>query len=89
MINTLGSKIRAVLFDFDGVIVDSSKDIASSVNETLVNFGFKKLPEATIISFVGNGAYDWQHTITPVQLHSRGVPPPSLPRSSSRSTPPQ
>ena len=35
--------IRVVLFDFDGVIVDSSKDIAEAVNKTFSHFGYVKL----------------------------------------------
>lgn len=49
-------KFSAVLFDFDGVIVDSGADIASAVNSTLVHFGYGELPEALLVSFVGSGA---------------------------------
>ena len=48
--------IRGLLFDFDGVIANTAKDIAQSVNATLENFGFDPLSQEQIIIFVGNGA---------------------------------
>lgn len=48
--------IRVVLFDFDGVIIDSSKDIASAVNKTFSHFGYGVLSETEIIKNVGHGA---------------------------------
>ena len=47
---------QAVLFDLDGVIINSGADIAASVNAALKHFGYKTLPEDILISFVGNGA---------------------------------
>ncbi|WP_428770223.1 HAD-IA family hydrolase [Treponema sp. HNW] len=48
--------LQAVLFDLDGVLIDSGADIASSVNAALTHFGYKEEPQDTIISFVGDGA---------------------------------
>ena len=48
--------IRIVLFDFDGVIIDSSKDIAAAVNKTFSHFGYGELSETEIIKHVGHGA---------------------------------
>ena len=48
--------IRIVLFDFDGVIIDSSKDIAAAVNQTFSYFGYGSLTEPEIIKNVGHGA---------------------------------
>ena len=48
--------IRVVLFDFDGVIIDSSKDIAAAVNQTFSHFGYGNLTEPEIIKNVGHGA---------------------------------
>lgn len=58
MTDSLKTKVRTVLFDFDGVIVDSRKDIASSVNVTLEHFGYLPLSEEKIIGFVGHGAHN-------------------------------
>ena len=48
--------LQTVLFDLDGVLIDSGDDIAASVNATLVRFGYKEEPQDVIIGFVGDGA---------------------------------
>lgn len=48
--------IRAVVFDLDGTLIDSRGDIAAAVNHTLLASGRAALSEATIASFVGDGA---------------------------------
>ncbi len=50
------SEINAIIFDFDGVIVDSGEDIANAVIYTLKLFDMPMLPESEIISYVGRGA---------------------------------
>ncbi len=47
---------RAVIFDLDGTVLDSLKDIADNVNKTLDKFGNRRLSLAEIKSIVGNGA---------------------------------
>lgn len=49
-------RIRAVIFDCDGVVIDSGADMAAAINATLEHFDMKQLPEQQIVSFVGNGA---------------------------------
>lgn len=49
-------KIQAVIFDCDGVIINSASDIASAVNMALEHFNLNRIPEEKIVSFVGNGA---------------------------------
>ena len=48
-------KFTPILFDLDGTLVDSGKDIALAANRTLVRLGLPELPEEEIISFVGDG----------------------------------
>jgi phosphoglycolate phosphatase len=48
--------IRLVVFDLDGTLVDSRRDIAESANETLVSFGAPPLSEEVIGRMVGDGA---------------------------------
>lgn len=48
-------RFTPVLFDLDGTLVDSGKDIAEACNRTLVRLGLETLPEAEIISYVGDG----------------------------------
>ena len=49
-------KVQAVLFDMDGVIINSGADISLSVNAALEAFGYKTLPKDVLVSFVGDGA---------------------------------
>ncbi|MGI9952126.1 HAD family hydrolase [Moorellaceae bacterium AZ2] len=48
-------RVKAVVFDLDGTLVDSRKDIALAANRTLRDLGLPPLPEETIVSFVGGG----------------------------------
>ena len=45
-----------VIFDLDGTLVDSVKDLCEAVNATRVSMGLAALPEETVASYVGNGA---------------------------------
>lgn len=47
---------NAVIFDFDGVLINSVQDIAHAVNATLVQFGAKPIAEKQIANFIGDGA---------------------------------
>ncbi len=44
-----------ILFDLDGTLIDSGRDIAISVNLTLDEINLPRLSESQIIRFVGNG----------------------------------
>lgn len=45
-----------LLFDLDGTLVDSRRDISEACNATLVSHGRTALPFETIMSMVGDGA---------------------------------
>ena len=45
-----------IIFDLDGTLIDSSKDLAISMNATREHFGLPPLDPALIYSYVGNGA---------------------------------
>ena len=47
--------IELIMFDLDGTLVDSMKDIANAGNFTLENFGLKTKSIQEIISYVGEG----------------------------------
>src|SRR5207247_10267733 len=49
-------KLRLLVFDLDGTLVDSRVDLANSVNAMLRNFGRAELPLEVIASYVGDGA---------------------------------
>jgi 2-phosphoglycolate phosphatase len=56
--NRVNIPLKAVLFDLDGTLVDSVKDLAESVNFTRQHYGLDRLPDSTIMAFVGNGVYN-------------------------------
>lgn len=49
-------KLKLLVFDLDGTLIDSAQDLCNSVNASLAQFGRKQLPDPAIASFVGNGA---------------------------------
>jgi phosphoglycolate phosphatase len=49
-------KIKAVLFDLDGTLLDTIDDIADSANYTLEHFGYPTHPVGAYRHFVGQGA---------------------------------
>lgn len=48
--------MRAVLFDLDGTLLDTLPDIARSLNETLLFYGYPACPLAQVRMYVGDGA---------------------------------
>jgi phosphoglycolate phosphatase len=49
-------RIRLIVFDLDGTLIDSARDLCNSVNAALEHMGRPHLPDHIIASFVGNGA---------------------------------
>ena len=49
-------RLKLLVFDLDGTLIDSAQDLCNSVNASLAEFGMKPLPDPTIAGFVGNGA---------------------------------
>lgn len=49
-------RIRLLIFDLDGTLIDSKTDLALSVNATLRHLGRPPLDNETIYSYVGQGA---------------------------------
>jgi phosphoglycolate phosphatase len=50
------SNIRALIFDLDGTLIDSERDLVDSTNAMLSALGRPELPPATISSYIGHGA---------------------------------
>lgn len=46
---------RLLVFDLDGTLIDSRRDLCNSVNATLEHLGRPPLPEAVIASYIGDG----------------------------------
>ncbi|MDP9266805.1 MAG: HAD-IA family hydrolase [Acidobacteriota bacterium] len=49
-------KIKLVIFDLDGTLVDSRLDLANSINAMLKHFGKAELPCDVIAGYIGDGA---------------------------------
>ncbi len=50
------SSIRALIFDLDGTLIDSKRDLIRSVNAMLREMGREQLHEDTISGYIGHGA---------------------------------
>jgi phosphoglycolate phosphatase len=50
------SSIRALIFDLDGTLIDSKRDLIHSVNAMLREMGRAELPEEIISGYIGHGA---------------------------------
>jgi phosphoglycolate phosphatase len=64
---------RLFVFDLDGTLVDSLRDLADSANALLVECGARPLSEAAIGGMVGDGAA----TLVARALAAAAVPPPA------------
>lgn len=49
-------RIRLIVFDLDGTLIDSRTDLTSSINAMLTEFGRQPLPEEIIAMYIGDGA---------------------------------
>ena len=48
--------LRAFLFDLDGTLIDSKRDLVNSVNFMLREMKRDELPLETVASYIGHGA---------------------------------
>lgn len=49
-------RLKLLVFDLDGTLIDSAQDLCNSVNATLAHFGHAPLLDEEIASFIGDGA---------------------------------
>jgi phosphoglycolate phosphatase len=49
------TSFQLLVFDFDGTLVDTKKDIADSVNRALKELGLRMLDHETLFTFIGKG----------------------------------
>ncbi len=49
-------KIKLVIFDLDGTLIDSQRDLANAVNAMLQHFGRPELSSEVIARYIGDGA---------------------------------
>jgi len=50
------ARLKLLVFDLDGTLIDSAQDLCNSVNAALKEFNLAPLPDPVIAGFVGNGA---------------------------------
>jgi phosphoglycolate phosphatase len=48
--------LRLIVFDLDGTLIDSRRDLADSANALLADFERPPLPDAAVVAMVGEGA---------------------------------
>jgi len=56
MITPNFSSVRALIFDLDGTLIDSRRDLIGSVSATLREMGREELHEDTLSGYIGHGA---------------------------------
>jgi phosphoglycolate phosphatase len=49
-------RLKLLVFDLDGTLIDSAQDLCNSVNATLERFGRPHLTDELIATYIGNGA---------------------------------
>lgn len=55
MSESLNYSYPLVVFDLDGTLVDSAGDIAEALNRTLEDWHLPRVPEATVLTWIGDG----------------------------------
>ena len=63
-------EVDAVIFDLDGTLIDSSRDIAWAVNKTLRDIGFGELSYDVIKSYIGWGVKMLLEQAIPKERHN-------------------
>ncbi|MBD3263503.1 MAG: HAD-IA family hydrolase [Candidatus Omnitrophica bacterium] len=58
MINNKTVNVKLIIFDLDGTLIDSRRDIVNAVSFTLHKFGIREKGFEEIISYVGTGSRD-------------------------------
>ncbi|MBN2162136.1 MAG: HAD-IA family hydrolase [Pontiellaceae bacterium] len=48
-------KPQLIIFDLDGTLIDSRKDLAAGINHMRVHYELEPLPLETIVRYIGNG----------------------------------
>ena len=73
-------RLKLLVFDLDGTLIDSARDLANSVNAALEHMNRPPLTEEIIASFVGNGAamlvrqaLSAEEKISPDEVHDEEI----------------
>ncbi|MBI5893510.1 MAG: HAD-IA family hydrolase [Deltaproteobacteria bacterium] len=68
-ITQIKAEVDLIIFDLDGTLIDSSKDIAWAVNKTLKHLGFNELSYDVIKSYIGWGVKMLLEQAVPKERH--------------------
>jgi phosphoglycolate phosphatase len=52
------AQVRLIVFDLDGTLIDSSRDLIVAVNAARTRMGLAALDDPTVLSYIGQGARD-------------------------------
>ena len=68
-------RVKAVIFDLDGTLIDSAPDIHAAVNKMLSGEGYGSLDLPTVTSFIGRGLPNLVQQVMearsiPLQMHT-------------------
>ena len=61
-------KLRAIMFDLDGTLLNSLEDIAAAANYALAKSGYPEQPLAAFYHFVGNGVHKLMEAAVPPEV---------------------
>ncbi|HQP27317.1 MAG TPA: HAD hydrolase-like protein, partial [Candidatus Syntrophosphaera sp.] len=64
-------KIKAVIFDLDGTLLDSLQDIADSMNKALADSGLPEHPLEAYKDFVGDGLFKLTERVLPASRRKK------------------
>ncbi len=46
---------QLLIFDLDGTLIDSRRDLAAGINHMRAHYGLEPLPLETVVGYIGNG----------------------------------
>jgi phosphoglycolate phosphatase len=75
MLDQMERRVKAVIFDLDGTLIDSAPDIHAAVNKMLSGEGYGSLDLPTVTSFIGRGLPNLVQQVMearsiPLQMHT-------------------
>jgi phosphoglycolate phosphatase len=64
-------QVDGLIFDFDGVLVDTAEDIASAANRVLQQYGMRAVPVGIVRRYIGGGAEALMRRVLPEAPEAR------------------